>query len=70
MEGCMLLEGNVHIHGIHKRITADLFVKVHTCVFKTAIQPMALGAALEPITFLSIDQQLRQTDNETLPGLD
>ena len=70
MEECMLLGGNVHIHGIQKMMTADLFVKVHTCMFKIAIQHMTIGAVLEPITFFSIDQRLRQMDSETLPDLD
>jgi hypothetical protein len=70
VEECMLLEGNVQVHGIHKLITADLFVKVHTCTFKIVRQPTTLGAVLQPTMSITLDQQLRQPDNETLPGWD
>ena len=67
MEECMLLEGNVRIHGIYTMIAAALFVEVHSCTFKILRQPMTIGAVLEPIMFTPLDQQLRQMDSETLP---
>ena len=70
MEECMLLEGNVRVHGLQRMITANLFVKTHSCVFKTIKQPMTIGAVLEPIMFIPIDQQLQQMDSKTLPGSD
>ena len=65
----MLLEGNVH-HGLDRMITADLFVKALSYVFKIPREPMTIGAVSEPIMSITIDQQLRQMDNETLPGWD
>ncbi len=59
VEECMLLEGDAQIHGIHKLIPADLYVKVHTCTFKIVRQPMTLGAVSEHTMLLAIDQQLR-----------
>jgi hypothetical protein len=70
MEGCMLLEGNVQVHGIHKLMTADLFVEVHSCTFKIIRQSMTLGAVSEHTMFIALDQQLRQMDSKILPGWD
>jgi hypothetical protein len=70
MEGCMLLEGNVQVHGIYILMTADLFVEVHTCTFKIVRQPTILGAVSQHTMFTLLDQQLQQMDSETLPGWD
>ena len=70
MEECMLLVGNVQIHGTYNSMTAELFVLVHICVFKTVRLLMTLGAVLEPTIYIPPDQQLRQMDSETLVGLD
>ena len=70
MEEYMPLEGNVQVHGTYKLMTAHLFVLVHTCVFKIVRQPTMFGAVLQPTIFIPPDQQLQQTDSETLLGLD
>ena len=44
-EECTPLEGNVQSHGIGELMTADLFVKVHTCAFKIVRQLTMTGAA-------------------------
>ena len=70
MEECMLLEGNVRIHGIYTMIAAAPFVAVRICTFKIVKQPMIIGAVSEPIMFIPLDRQLRQMDSETRPGWD